>query len=166
MIIYSFSWLPFVETRYYDTYSAPSRPLWTLKQFEFCVYFDKNDVNNKNSNLTIKIRKQELPRPYGKSNISYNAGSPLDKIENHLVHAMQTDLDKPNVIIQPSDQMTALSFDEAFEIPPFNQIESSIIDQHNREGAVQHDENVFEDVSYMNDKENFDDLPFQMEDEY
>ncbi|KXN74422.1 hypothetical protein CONCODRAFT_155097 [Conidiobolus coronatus NRRL 28638] len=114
------SWLPHVETQTFNLYTCPSRPLWTLSQFDFMLY--SGSLNERNHLSTInfdnlevkplKIRKQDLPLPHGKSNISYQQSSSFSEIEDHIMKAMETDLEKPPTptehFSQPGNGMSSI----------------------------------------------------------
>lgn len=120
------AWLPFVETRTHDPSDGPSRPLWTLRQFDFRIYCEGGDETFEPSCFTkdqrrtrpLVMRHHNVPHLQGAftSNDDLQAGSSHEELEGHLVHAMETKLDTPSVLKRVLRRKETLSFEDALEI--------------------------------------------------
>lgn len=124
------AWLPFVETHSYDPYISLSRPLWTLRQFDFKAYCDNSNSDaaqgaecfqkDQQKTRILEVRHQNLPRFFGRNEVKYQPS--YGEIEDHLIHAMETKLDKPAMPKNLKHKKEALSFEDALEI---NMVHSS-----------------------------------------
>ncbi|KAI0244184.1 hypothetical protein L0F63_000117 [Massospora cicadina] len=120
------AWLPFVETRSYDPFVCPSRPLWALRQFEFKVYCEDGAelldpecfTKDQRRTRALAMRHQNVPHVQGAptSNDDLHPCPSHEEIEGHLVHAMETKLDKPAMPKRLPRRKEALSFEDALEI--------------------------------------------------
>ncbi|KAJ9065533.1 Breast carcinoma amplified sequence 3 [Entomophthora muscae] len=123
------AWLPFVETRSYDPFVCPSRPLWTLRQFEFKEYCEEENIvralgsecftKDQRKTRVLAVRHKNMSGAQGipsRKDYNFQPSSSYGDIEGHLVHAMETKLDRPTMPKRLPQKKEALSFEDALEI--------------------------------------------------